>query len=355
VSVPEEKPSSVMARLLQGAWVVQALRTAAVLGVAERLHAGPATSGELAAATGAHAEPLHRLLRFLVALGVLEGDDTRGFRLTPVGDLLRADAPGSERDRAIAYGTWNYRAWTEFPHTVRTGRPAFDQAFGTPTYDYLAAHPEEGRAFNRQMQMGELFFAKVPEAYDFSGARTIVDIAGGNGSLLAAILTAAPDARGILFDTPHVVEAARDRLRERGVLDRCDLVGGDFFESVPTGGDIYILSRILHNWDNERCFTLLTHCRRAMSDSPPDGRAAQPSRATLVILERLLPEDGSDGPSGSTVTAFGADLNMMALFGGRERTASEFGVLLERAGFAMTERRSLPSGITLLAATPSPP
>jgi ubiquinone/menaquinone biosynthesis C-methylase UbiE len=329
----EETPSSVMLRLVTGAWVTQALHTAAVLGIADRLHVGPATSGELAAATGAHADSLHRLLRYLAALGVLDGDDTDGFRLTPVGELLRTDVPGSERERAIAYGTWIYQAWAELPYSIRSGRPAFDHAFGMRPYEYLAAHPEKARTFDRQMQRGESFFTQVPDAYDFTGGRTIVDVAGGNGSLLAAILTAAPDARGILFDAPHVVEAARDRLRERGVLNRCDLLGGDFFESVPSGGDVYVLSRILHNWDDERCLTLLAACRRGMG---PD--------ATLIILERLIPD------AEPSATAFASDLNMQVMFGGRERTGAEFRALLAKAGFAVTGLHSLSSDITLQTA-----
>src|SRR5918992_2067983 len=224
--MPEDSPSSTMLRLVQGAWVVQALYVAAVLGIADELRDGPARSDRLAAATGAHPDSLYRLLRYLASIGVLAGDDTEGFRLTSVGELLRSDVPGAERERAIAYGTWNYQAWGGFLHTIRTGEPAFDHVFGMPMYDYLARHPEAARHFDRQMQRGESFFAEVPDAYDFSAARTVVDVAGGNGTLLATILAATPGARGILFDTGHVVAAARAGLRDRGVLDRCELVGG---------------------------------------------------------------------------------------------------------------------------------
>src|SRR6266545_2323627 len=281
--MPEESPSSIMLRLVQGAWATQALHVAAALGLADELRDRAATSRELAEATGAHADSLHRLLRYLVTLGVLEGDDTGGFRLTPVGELLRTDVPGSQRERAIAYGTWNYQAFGGLSHTIRTGQTAFDHVFGMPAYDYLARHPDEARSFDRQMQREEAFFAKVPEVYDFSGANTIVDVAGGNGGLLGTILAATPAARGILFDTEHVIAAARDGLRERGLLDRCELAGGNFLESVPSGGDVYVLSRILHNWDDVRCQTLLTNCYKAME-----------AGAALLILEYLIPDAGVD-------------------------------------------------------------
>jgi hypothetical protein len=198
------------------------------------------------------------------------------------------------------------------------------------------------------MQRAEGYFAKVPEAYDFSGARTIVDVAGGNGGLLATILAATPTARGILFDAEHVVAAAGDRLRDRGVLDRCDLAGGDFRDYVPPGGDVYMLSRILHNWDDARCGTLLRNCHEAMD-----------AGATLLILEHLIPDDaaGGDGDGDERPDAaaralnFALDINMLALFGGRERTWEEFRSLLDAAGFELRpERHPLPSDITLLTA-----
>jgi hypothetical protein len=340
--MPEESPSSIMLRLLQGAWTTQALHVAAALGIADELRDRAATSGELAAATGAHADSLHRLLRYLATLGVLEGDDLAGFRLTPAGELLRTDVPESQRERALAYGTWNYQAFGGLAHTVRTGEPAFDHVFGMSPYDYLARHPDLARSFDRQMQRAEAFFAKVPEVYDFSGAKVIVDVAGGNGGLLGTILAAAPTARGILFDAEHVVAAARDRLRERGVLDRCELIGGDFLESVPTGGNVYVLSRILHNWDDARCHTLLTNCYKAMETG-----------ATLLILEHLIPDQvGDEGTDqAKRAAAVALDMNMMALFGGRERTWEDFRSLLVTAGFELLPRRhSLPSDINLLIA-----
>jgi 3-amino-4-hydroxybenzoate 4-O-methyltransferase len=313
-----------MLRLITGSWVTQALHVAAALGIADRLAEGPAGSAELAAASGAHAPSLRRLLRYLAGLGVLAGDDAEGFRLTPVGELLRDGVPGSVRDRALAYGTWNYRAFGDLLHTMRTGQPAFEHVFGTNPYDHLSRHPETARSFDRQMQSMAEFFAGIPAAYDFSTAGTVVDIAGGNGTLLATVLAAAPHVRGILFDAEHVVKAARDVLAEQGVLDRCELAGGDFLESVPAGGDVYTLSRILHNWDDERCLELLANCRAAMRPG-----------AALLIVEHVVPED--DPP----VPLLGLDINMLALFGGQERTVTEFRLLLDRAGFDLTSLHPL--------------
>lgn len=333
--MPEESPSATILQMMQGAWVTQALSVCATLGIAEQLQDGPRTSAELAAATGANADSLHRLLRYLTGLGVFTGDDERGYALTPVGDLLRKEAPGSMHDRALSYGGYNYRAFGELLYTIRTGRPAFDQVFDMPAYEYLATQPELARAFDRQMQTGASFFARVPEAFDFSAASKVVDIAGGNGGLIGAILTAAPQARGVLLDAEHVVAAAEDRLRELGVLDRCELVGGSFFEGVPEDGDVYTLSRILHNWDDDPCLTLLAQCHRAMAPG-----------ATLLILERLIPEDGSPGPAVAT------DINMLTVFGGRERTASQYRALVDKAGFDLdpADQRPLPSDLTMLVA-----
>jgi ubiquinone/menaquinone biosynthesis C-methylase UbiE len=319
-----ESPAAVMLRLLTGSWVTQSLHVAAALGIADRLAEGPANSAELAAAAGTHEPSLRRLLRYLAGLGVLEGDDAEGFRLTAVGELLRADIPGSVRDRALTYGTWNYQAFGELLHTIRTGQPGFEHVFGTHPYDHLTRHPETARSFDRQMQMMTEFFAGIPAAYDFSDVGTVVDVAGGSGTLLATVLTAAPHARGILFDADHVVEAARDGLAECGVLDRCELVGGDFLDSVPSGGDVYTLSRILHNWDDERCQDLLANCRAAMRPG-----------ATLLIVEHVVPE--TDPP----VSLLGLDLNMLTLFGGCERTATEFRILLDKAGFDLTGQHPL--------------
>lgn len=349
--MPAESPAATMLRMVQGAWTAQALHVAAVLGIADELRGGAATSDQLAAATGAHPESLYRLLRYLASVGVLEQVESDGFRLTPVGRLLRADVPGSERERAIAYGTWNYQAWSGLLHTIRTGEPAFDHVFGMPMYDHLARHPESARHFDRQMQRGEAFFAEVPDAYDFaghSGAPTVVDIAGGNGTLLATILAAAPAARGILFDTSHVVAAARDGLRDRGVLDRCELVAGDYFDSVPAGGDIYVLSRVLHNWDDARCLTLLRNIHAAMSSAAPDGRTGPALGATLLVLEHLIPDQDED--AGARAPALALDVNMLVLFGGRERTWAEFRTLLGKAGFDLIRRQPLSAGTTLLTA-----
>lgn len=331
--MPDENFSAVMLRLLQGAWVTQSLHAVAALGIADRLTDGPRTSEELAAETGAHADSLHRVLRYLVSLGVFSGDDTSGFRLTPLGELLRSDVPDSARDRALMYGSYNYRAFGELLHTVRTGETAFDHLYGTSAYEYIGAHPEIARSFDRQMQTGAPFFTHLADQYDFSDVRTVVDVAGGNGTLLATLLTAVPKLRGILFDTDHVIEAARDNLRTRGVLDRCELVAGSFLDGVPSGGEVYTLSRILHNWDDETCGRILERCHQAMDTG-----------ATLMILERLIPEDGSPG------VALASDINMLAVFGGRERTATEFRKLLDKAGFDLSGQGELPPDTSLLIA-----
>jgi ubiquinone/menaquinone biosynthesis C-methylase UbiE len=328
-----ESPSSTMLRLLQGAWATQALHVVAVLGIADRLADGPRTAAELAAATDADPDSLYRLLRFLSGLGVFVQEDG-AFRLSPIGTLLREDAPGSARERALSYGDYFYRAFGDLLHTVRTGEPAFEHVFGVPAYKFIGDDPDRARSFNRQMQTSAGFASHLPKEYDFSQAKTVVDIAGGNGTLLATLLTAEPHLQGVLFDAPHVVEAARTNLGERGVLDRCRLVAGDFLESIPEGGDVYTLSRILHNWDDTECNQLLANCRDSMRPG-----------AALLVLERLVPEDGS--PS----VAVAADINMLTIYGGRERTVTEFRTLLDGAGFELTGQRDLPPDSALLIAS----
>lgn len=327
-----EEATRRMFEMLTGAWTTQALCTAAELGIGDHLNSQPATSTELAMLTNADPDLLHRVLRYLASLGVVRRDGER-WVLTELGMTLRT---GALRDVARLYGGIFYRSFGSLAHSVRTGENAFEHALGMPPFDYLNEHPEDARVFHGAMAAGSSWFSGVPQAIDFTDAGTVVDVAGGHGDLLRHILTAAPTTRGVLFDQPTVADAAREELEKDGLLDRCEVVGGDFTERVPEGGDVYLLSRILHDWDDEQCLKILANCRQAM-----------PETARLVIIERPIPTDGA--PS----LAIAWDVHMAVNnIGGRERTDEEYRRLLRVAGFDLVDIRPLALDMAVLTAVP---
>jgi hypothetical protein len=324
--------------LASGCWVAQAVHVAAKLGIADLLEHGPKSLAALAEATGADADALRRLLRALASLGVFAEDDNGSFTLTPLAEGLRTSVPGSLRGYAIMMGEkWHWRAWGELLHSVRTGQSAFEHVFGCNLFQYLGQDPEAGRAFTAAMtsRTGQEN-AVVTAAYDWP-AGTIVDVGGGQGALLAAILARRTDARGVLFDLPHVIAAAGELIEEKGLTARCELVAGDFFEVVPAGGDLYLLKRVIHDWDDERSVAILRACRAAMGAS-----------ARLLVIEHVLPP-GNARDWGKLL-----DLQMLVLSpSGRERDEAGFRALLGTAGFRL--ERVLPAGPTasLIEALPA--
>lgn len=319
---PQElPPSAAMIQMLAGLFVSRMIHAAATLGVADHLADGAKTSAQLAEATQTHAPSLYRVLRALAAVGVVHECEPDCFVLTPVGETLRTDVPGSLRHFAMAvFGQEHYTAHEALLHSIRTGETAFDHVFGMDVWSYYAQHPENAGTFNRAMaDLTEVFAAPALAQYDFDGLGTIVDVGGGQGALLAAVLKANPAAQGVLYDQPEVVRGARTYLEAQGVADRCRRVGGSFFEAVPEGGDAYLLKAILHDWDDPRALTILRNCRRAMA---PQSR--------LLIFETVLPP-GNEPSLGKI-----GDVVMMVMTGGRERTEGEFRRLLEEAGLEMT-------------------
>ncbi|MFB7507676.1 methyltransferase [Streptomyces broussonetiae] len=324
------QPAESLLRLLTGAWTTQALAAFAQLRLPEAMEVTTGIGVEVLARTvGAEPENLARLLRYLAMLDVVARDRT-GYRLTELGALLRADSTGSMRPLALMYGGPFYRSFAGLAHTVRTGDVAFDHLFGENHFDYFARHPELAELFDRSMAASSHMFEPLPAHPVIKAAgqapvpRTVVDIAGGNGELLGRILAAHRRLRGILLERPHVIEGARRSLDAGGHGDRCAYRAGDFAD-VPAGGDVYILSRVLHDWDDDRCREILHHCSRAM-----------PAHADLLIVERVLPTDGST----SLATAW--DLHMMCNVGGRERRADHYARLLDAAGLTLVDCSPLP-------------
>ncbi len=278
------------------------------------------------------------MLRALAGLGLFAEEGEGRFRLTALGEPLRAGVPGSVRGYAVLVGEpMVWRSWGGILHSLRTGQPAFDHAFGAPLFEYLAAHPEEARVFDEAMTgRSAAEIAAVLAAYDFSGAGTVVDVGGGQGALLAAVLEADPRARGVLFDRPHVVAAARARLATAGLVPaRCHLVEGDFFGAVPPGGDLYVLKRIIHDWDDGRARSILRNCR-----------AAVPEAGRLLLVELVVPP--GDEPSDAKLL----DLLMLVYAGGRERTEAEYRDLLASAGFGLTRVVPTASCVSVVEAVP---
>ena len=306
-------------RMIVGSWVTQAIYVAAEIGVADRLAGGPKTAREMARESGLHADSLYRLLRALASVDLLREEADGRFSLTPAGTLLASEAPGSKRSLARMAGAEFYRAWGGLLSSVRTGSAAFDEVFGKPLFRYMSANPDRWRIYDDAMtgiHDGETI--PVLDAFDFGPFRTIVDVGGGNGLALAAILRRHPEARGILFDLPQVAERAREVLSRRTAFDRMEFVGGDFFRSVPPDGDAYLMRHVLHDWDDEEAIAILRNCREAMR---PDGR--------VLVVETVIPSGNGE--------CFGKWLDLMMLVvGGRERTRDQYLELFTEAGLRVT-------------------
>ncbi|WP_086667913.1 methyltransferase [Lentzea kentuckyensis] len=309
-------------RLLTGAWATQAIATAAELRLLDHLATVPDLTA-LARVTGTEPQSLARLLRYLTALGVVHTSGER-HSLTDLGELLRSDLTGSMRPLALMYGGPFYRSFAELTEAIRSGEESYAKAFGAHHFAHMAGDPALSELFHGSMAASNAMFTGVTKVIDFSGARTVVDVAGGNGELLSRVLHANPSLHGVLLDLPNALASAEPRLAE--LAGRVTLVPGDFTRSVPATGDIYLLSRVLHDWDDQQCRTILATCARNM-----------PAHAELLVIERLLPEAG-DVDS----LAIPWDIHMLCNTGGRERTESHYSALLAEAGFELVETRALP-------------
>lgn len=334
-SAPPLAPRRVLAQMLVGNQLQQAVHVAARLGVADLLGDGPRPAEELAREAGAHPGALRRLLRALAAFGVFAEDAEGRWELTPAAALLRAGEPGSMRAFALWSGGVSYRVFGALEHSVRTGEPAFDHLFGAEFFEYLAGHPEDGAVFDEMMAWNTAPVAPVVAAR-FSGVETVVDVGGGRGELLAGLLAAHPAMRGVLFDHPRVAEGAARALEAAGVADRCRVVCGDMLESVPGGGDAYLLKSVLHGLDDGTAARVLRNCRRAAGGG---GR--------LLLVEFVLPP-GNDPFPGKLM-----DLLMLVGGRGRERTEDELRSLLGAAGFRLAEVVPTRYGLSVIEAEPA--
>ena len=330
-------PHALLIQMGTAAWASAVVSTAAEVGVADQLAGGAKSADELAGPMKLHAPSLYRLMRTLASLGILTEQEAQRFALTPLGDALRTGAPGSARATLLAFNTVLWRGWEELSYSLATGKPGFDKAFGTPLFEYIGQHPSLAAHFSEAM-VG--FHGAEPpavaKAYDFSTFRTVVDVGGATGNMLAAILSAHAGPRGVLFDLPHVVSGAPVLLEASGVADRVTIQQGSFFEAVPMGGDCYLLSHVIHDWSEEACLTILGRCRKAIK---PDGR--------LLIVEMVLP--AGDTPHPGKVL----DMVMLVFPGGQERTEAEYASLLGRAGFRLNQVVPTASAVSIVEAVPA--
>jgi predicted O-methyltransferase YrrM len=327
-----------LARLMDGYLVTQLLYVAAKLGVADVLAGGPRTGAQIAGAVGADADRLTRMLRGLAAEGVLVEDGDGRFALTAIGERMREGVPGSLRGQLLVRGETYWQAAGGLLRAATDGGTAFAHVHGEPFFDHLARHPERAAEFQASMAArAEREAADVVAAYDFGGLRRIVDVGGGSGVLLQAALEANPDLHGVLVDRPEAVQRATERLAATGLAARAQCRVGDFFAAVPTGADAYLLSRVIHDWDDADAREILERCREAMAPG-----------ARLLLVEALVPELAVEGPE-----AIRMDLHMLMLFDASERTDAQYRALLESAGFDLQRvvATGSPAGLSVLEAT----
>jgi hypothetical protein len=306
--------------LIFGAWITQAITAVADLGVADALAGGPLPIDELATRVGANPDALHRLLRLLISRGIFAQRNDGRYQLTPLADVLRSDAPVSMAAMARLIGAPQHREhWSLLTEAIKTGASVYPTLRGKSYFDYMSDEPEFGHLFNDAMTSASgLEIGPVVDACDFTQYRTIVDVAGGHGSLLAAILASAPNAQGVLYDLPDVVAGATPLLEEKRVAERVRLVEGSFFDDVPAGGDAYVLKHIIHDWDDDASVQILRNVRTAATPG-----------AVVLLVESVVPED--DSRSNAKLL----DMEMLIINNGRERTAGEYRRLFDEAGFQM--------------------
>ena len=336
----QPSPQEAILNLALGYLASRGLHVATELGIADLLKDGPKSIEELARATGAHQQSLYRLLRMLAGQGVFAEGPPGHFRLTPTAAVLQVGVPGSVHDAVqmvgdlAGDGSW-WTAVARLRHTVMTGESGFTSVHGMGFFDYLTQHPEAGVWFDRGLaNFATTENTAIVSCYDFGQCRQVIDVGGGQGGFLAEMLKAFPAVTGVLYDRPQVIQEPA-YLTAAGLLNRCEVVGGDFFQSVPSGGDVYVLKRILHDWGDERSVQILRRCREAMG-----------GQARLLVVDAVVPPGNAPHPSKIM------DMLIMILAEGQERTEQEFGELFHQAGLTLTRVIPTPSVLSIVEGVP---
>ncbi len=320
-------------QMMTGYWISQGIYAVAKLGIPDLLKDGPKTADAMAGELNAHPDFLYRLLRALASIGVFSETTPKTFELTPRGHLLRSDVPHTMRPVALMIGGEHYEAWGHLAEGVLSGQTPFEATYGMGVFEYFEKNPQASEIFNAAMTaLVKNDHAVVASHYDFRPFRKIVDIGGGHGLLLATILKKNPHLSGVVFDLPHVVSGAESYLKQEAVSERCVTVSGDFFHSVPEGGDVYILSHIIHDWRDESSIKILKNIHHVL-----------PSHGKVLLVETVI-TSGDDSAAGKWM-----DLNMLVMTpGGRERTEEEFSQLFEQSGFRLNQIIPTPKGISII-------
>ncbi|MGF1580192.1 MAG: methyltransferase [Gemmataceae bacterium] len=324
-------------RMMSGYTISQMIHVAAKLDLADRLVTTPKTAEELANETNTHPRSLYRLLRALASVGIFAEEENGQFTLTPLAEPLREDSPESKKAAAVMLGEEHYLAYADLLHSIQTGETAFEKRFGQPIFDYLSENSGAAKTFDGAMTSihGPETKAMI-QAYDFSKFGTLIDVGGGNGSTLFQVLRHCPDLKGIVFDLPSVVERTQQRILEAGLHDRCQAVGGNFFDGIPKGGDAYLLRHIIHDWEDAKSVAILKRCREAMNRDA-----------------RLLVAEGVIGPGNEPSSTKLLDIAMMVIPGGQERTEPEYKQLFHAAGLRLTRIVPTEAAVSLIEGVPA--
>jgi hypothetical protein len=333
MSDKQPTPRQKLLGMITSYWTAQSIHVAAKLKLADLVKDGPKTAAELATATKTHPPSLYRLLRALASVEIFSEDEQGRFSLTPIAECL-LDKPGSQWAVAMMMGDEHYRSWGELLYSVQTGKPAFNHVFGKGVFEFLSEHAEQAKIFDAAMTgfHGPETQAMI-DAYDYTGVNTLVDIGGGNGTVLSAVLGKYPAMKGILYDLPGVIERAKTNLAPLG--SRCQTMPGSFFEAAPSGGDAYQMRHIIHDWTDEQCHTILGHIRKVI---PKTGR--------LLVIEMVVKSRNEFQP------AKWLDLNMLVLPGGRERTEAEYRDMYAKAGFRLERVVPTPTEVSVIEGRP---
>jgi ubiquinone/menaquinone biosynthesis C-methylase UbiE len=335
MSEKKPAPRQQLLQMITSYWTAQSIHVAAKLKLADHINDGPKTAAELATLTRTQPQALYRLLRALASVEIFFEDDQGRFHITPIAECL-IDCRGSQYAVAMMMGEEHFRSWGELLYSVQTGKPAFDHIFGKGIFPYLSEHPEAAKIFDAAMTgfHGSETQAMI-EGYDYTGINTVVDVGGGNGTVLIEVLKKYPAIKGILYDLPGVIERAKKNLADNGVAPRCQTITGSFFESIPPGGDTYQMRHIIHDWTDEQCHTILSHIRKVM---PKTGR--------LLVIEMVIKPRNEPQP------AKWLDLNMLVLPGGRERTEGEYAEMYAQAGFRLERVVGTPTEVSIIEGRP---
>lgn len=335
----QSQPLQTLLQMMTGTMLAQSISVIAALGIADLLVDGPKTADQLALATHTHADSLYRVLRALASSGVFLETDEHRFALTPISECLRSDSPDSFRNAArLMTLPIFWRAWGELLECVKTGKTGVMIGYGQMNpFEYFQKHPEDGAVFNDAMtEMSRNGGPAIAAAYNFGKFRKIVDVGGGHGTFLLSILRRHPNPRGVIFDLSHVVKDARPAIEAAGLAARCETAAGDMLESVPSGADAYVMKAIIHGFNHDGALQILRNVRRAIT---PEGR--------LLVIDRVVPSGNERSPSKL------ADLQMLVMSGGRERTPIEFGELFNEAGFRLAEIHATAAPQSIVEGIPS--